>query len=203
MSARPQPPLVFALLALLTAPPGDAAGPPMAPLIEDSKELAVETEIADPVIRVRARLHIPAGRDTVWITLTDFEALPRFISNVLESRVARRDEGRVTVIQKGRASFGPMRWEFESEREIDLFPKEGLVSRQVRGNLRRYQGTTRLQGDDRDTWLEFESEAESATLIPPLIGRRFIENQTREQFSEIRAEAIRRAAASTPAIPQR
>lgn len=195
--------IALACLALLATAPVDAAGPPTAPLIEDGKELAVETEVADQIVRVRVRMHIPAGRDAVWTTLTDFDAQPRYISNLLESRVTRRDEGKVTVVQKGQASFGPIRWAFESEREIELYTKEGLVSRQLRGNLRRYQGTTRLQGDDRDTWLEFDSEAESSTMIPAGIGRRFIENQTREQFSEIRAEAVRRGAAPTPAALQR
>jgi ribosome-associated toxin RatA of RatAB toxin-antitoxin module len=183
---------IAAAAGLIAAWAADPASAPHAP--------KVKVDIAGDTIRVDVDFLIDAPRETVWAVLTDFERMPRFVSNLKESRVLERTPGRVHLIQKGVASFGPITFSFESEREIQLAPPDRIHSRLLRGNLKRYHGDTILHAQGQATRLEFRSEAATDAFIPPYFGRRFVENETREQFVEIAAEIARlRHAAFAPA----
>lgn len=191
--------MTFAAACLLVLAAGRVAamGPEPAP-----QEPQVKVEIAEGSIRVAVDFVIDAPLDAVWAVLTDFEHMPRFISNLRESRVLERTPDRVHVVQKGVASFGPITFAFESERAIRLHPKDRIQATLLRGNLKRYTGDTRLHADGPGTRIAFRSEAATDVFIPPYFGRRLIENETREQYLEIAAEIARRKTASPPAEPQ-
>ena len=103
-----------------------------------------------------------------------------------------RDGNLVTVAQKGKASVGPLSFEFDSVREIRLTPFELIRTRQLRGNLKMFEGTTQLTAENGHTRIHHHSDAVPDVWIPPLIGRKFIVAETREQFAEMRREILRR-----------
>jgi uncharacterized membrane protein len=182
--------LVAALGIIAPRARSTASEPPAAP-----HEPKVRVDISGDTIRVDVDFLVDAPIEQVWAVLTDFENMPKFISNLKESKVLERSSERALLLQKGVASFGPVTFSFEAEREIRLTPTDRVQSKLLRGNLKRYAGDTSLHARGRQTRIVFHSEAATDAFIPPYFGRRFVENETREQYLEIAAEIARRMAA--------
>jgi uncharacterized protein YndB with AHSA1/START domain len=164
--------------------------PPIA--AETSPDIAVHVDMRGDVIRVDVDLLIAAPPKEVWEVLTDFEHLPRFISNITSSKIVSRAGNTVRVAQSGKTSLGPLTFEFQSEREMTLSPFTGFESRMVSGNLKRYNGTTQIESVEGGTKLRFHSESIPETVIPLGLARSLIEAETREHYQEIRNEVLRR-----------
>ena len=175
----------FLLLALSAAMAGAAT--PAA-----GGEVSARVEIHDGVIQVEADAAIPASAREVWEVLTDFENLPRFISNITSSKVLSRNGNVVHVAQTGKAGFGPFTFEFQSVRELTLKPFEGFESRMVEGNMKRFRSTTRLESAGDLTRIRYQSEAVPDTVLPLGLARSTIEAETREHYQEIGREVMRR-----------
>ena len=174
--------LLVALAAGLTWAETSAAG----------GEVSARVEIHDGVIHVEADAAIPASAREVWEVLTDFENLPRFISNITSSKVLARNGDVVRVAQTGKAGFGPFTFEFQSIREVTLTPFEKFESRMIEGNLKRFRGTTRLESAGDVTRIRYQSEAVPDTVLPLGLARSTIEAETREHYQEISREVLRR-----------
>lgn len=96
------------------------------------------------------------------------------------------------VAQTGRTSFGLLSFEFQSERELTLFPFGRLESRMLSGNMRKFAGTTLLEGSPGGTRIRYHSEAVPDTVLPLSLGRRLIESETRKHYREMRREILSR-----------
>lgn len=177
----------FLLLAL-------AAGMVWAATPAAGSEPVVSVEIKDGVVRTRVEVLIPASAREVWDVLTDFDNLPRYISNIAASKVLARNGNVVRVSQAGKAGFGPFTFEFQSIREMTLFPFERFESRMVEGNMKRFSGTTRLEAEAGVTRIRYQSEAVPDTALPLGLARSTIESETREHYTEMATEVLRRKA---------
>ncbi len=103
------------------------------------------------------------------------------------------------VAQTGKTSFGPLSFEFQSERELTLNPYDGFESRMISGNMKRFRGSTQLEAIVGGTRLRYHSEAVPDTAMPLGLGRSLVESETREHYQDIRREVLKRkAAASAP-----
>ncbi|MCX7170173.1 MAG: SRPBCC family protein [Proteobacteria bacterium] len=182
MLRRILPRLLFGLLWLL--PAGAEA------VRDDDIEVLIQVDAG--TVHSDVNFSIPATPLEAWAVLTDFGHMPEFISNLTSSRVLSRDGNLVTVAQKGKASVGPLSFEFDSVREIRLTPFELIRTRQLSGNLKKFEGTTQLRAENGYTRIHHHSDAIPNVWIPPLIGRKFIASETREQFAEMRQEILRR-----------
>ena len=176
---------VFLLLAL-------SAGTAWAATPDAGNEIAVRVEIQDEVVRIEAEATIPASAREVWDVLTDFENLPRFVSNITSSKVLARNGNVVRVAQTGKAGFAPFTFEFQSVRELTLTPFERFESRMVEGNMKRFHGTTRLESVAGVTRIRYNSEAVPDTVLPLGPARSTIVSETREHYQEISREVLRR-----------
>lgn len=170
--------LAMAASAVLAAEPGNG--------------VSVRVEINEDVVRIDAETAIPASAREVWEVLTDFENLPRYISNIAASKVVSRQGNVVRVAQTGKAGFGPFTFEFQSTRELTLTPYEKFESRMVEGNMKRFRGTTRLEEKEGMTRVRYQSEAVPDTIMPLGLARSTIEAETREHYQEIAREVLRR-----------
>ena len=155
-------------------------------------DVSVRVEIQDGVVRIEAEAIIPASAREVWDVLTDFEHIPRFISNVKSSKVLARNGNVVRVAQTGKAGFGPFSFEFKSTREVTLTPFEKLESRMIEGNMKRFRSTTELETVGNATRLTLHSESVPETLLLLNLGRSVIESETQEHYREILREVLRR-----------
>lgn len=159
---------------------------------ETTPDIAVHVEMRGEVIRVDVDMIIAAPPKEVWEVLTDFEHLPRFISNITSSKVVSRVGNTVRVAQSGKTNFGPLTFDFQSEREITLSPFTRFESRMISGNLKRFNGTTQLESIEGGTKARFHSESVPEKVIPLGRARPLIEAETREHYQEIRNEVLRR-----------
>jgi carbon monoxide dehydrogenase subunit G len=160
------------------------------------QDIDVTVSVSGDVVRVDGSFAVAASLAQVWAVMTDFDGMARFISNLKSSRVVARTNDLLTVAQAGQAVYGPMRYPFESVREIRLWPMERVQSRLISGNMSRFEGSTRFVAEPSATRVVYHSEAVPKAWVPPIVGPRFIERETREQFAEFRAEILRRKAAA-------
>lgn len=173
----------LALLLLLAAASADA---------QPDEEIAVNVQIDGEVVSVEASLAVPATRQQVWDVLTDFAHMAGFVSNLKESRVESSSGDTLKIFQSGVAQYGPITFPFRSLREIRLTRLERIQSRLISGSMRKMEGMTRLDDEGAQTRIQYHAESIPGAWIPPLVGKVFIEHETREQFREIRNEILKR-----------
>lgn len=164
-----------------------------------SDGIVIKVVIQGEVVLVDVDYNIPATPKEVWEVLTDFDHLPRFVANIRSSKILSREGNVVRVAQTGKTSFGPLTFEFQSERELTLNPYDGFESRMISGNMKRFRGTTQLEAIEGGTRLRYHSEAVPNTAIPLGLGRSLIESETREHYQDIRREVLQRKTGTTSA----
>lgn len=136
----------------------------------------------------------------VWAVMTDFEHMAEFISNLKSSQViARSGTSSLTVEQHGRAGVGPLSFALDSVREIQMKPFEWIRSKLLSGSMKRFDGITRISEEGGRTRVQYHSDAISGVWIPPVIGRKLIEDEAREQFTQMMQEILRRKQQTTAA----
>ncbi len=177
---------ILAVLLTLSTESAQGAAP------EGCSDIAVRVDIQGDVVRVAAELGVSASARELWDVLTDFEHLPRFISNITSSKVLFREGNVVRVSQTGKTSIGPFTFEFQSVRELILTPFERFESRMLSGNMKRFHGITQIETAEGRTRLRYKSEAVPDTSLPLSLGRSMIESETREHYQEICKEVSRR-----------
>lgn len=169
-----------------------AASPVARP--DAGNDIQVDVAVEDGVVRVATAYFAEATPREVWAVMTDFEAVPRYSANVRTSVVLARSEATVRIAQAGAATFGPIRFPFDSVRELRLVPERRMESTMVSGSMKSYRGVTELTPEGSGTWVRHRSEAVPNRWIPPVVGPHLIEHETREHIMEVRAEILRRKA---------
>lgn len=161
------------------------------------EDIEVNVQINGESVIVDLTMFVPATPQQVWAVLTDFEHMTNFISNLKESRAISTTESTRTVFQRGEANFGMMSFPFESTREMKLTPYRKIESHMISGSMRKMEGTTQLSEENGQTKIVLHSESIPGNWIPPIVGKKFIAHETREQFQDIRDEVVKRKL-STP-----
>jgi uncharacterized membrane protein len=166
---------------------------------EGSDAIFVSVREIDQVVTIDVRLSVPVTPKQAFEVLTDFEHMTQIVSNLQSSTVLVQSPGRVVVEQNGRASRGPLSFSFQTVREIELSPYARIHSRMISGSLRKLEGTTLLRAEQGGTLIVNHGEFITDAWIPPVLGARFIEAETRKQFAEMRTEMLRRHRDTTSA----
>jgi hypothetical protein len=175
--------IAFALCALPTAAHTE---------MQDARDIAVAIDRKGDSFTVTVGLAVDATPEEVFAVLTDYDHTARFVSNVLESRVVRRDGSRVSVEQKSRLAVGPIHSDFQNVREVELLPPNEIRSRVADGDMQGSSFTTKITARGTRTWIENRGTFVSNRWIPPIIGTAVLEAETRKQFQEFRIEILRR-----------
>lgn len=162
------------------------------------EDIAIKVQIKGENVTIDLNLVVPATQQQAWAVMTDFEHMASFISNLKESKIIGASENMQTIFQRGSANYGPLSFSFESTREIRLSPFNEIQSRMIKGNMRKMEGTTRFVSEGALTRIAYHADSISGVWIPPIIGRRFIEHEIREQFLEMRNEILKRKNAPNP-----
>src|SRR4051794_4824386 len=105
---------------LLLATMGSAAIPSVAQdTFDANNEVQVNARKAHGAIVVDVSMTVPASRSEVWSVLTDYDHMAEFFSTLSSSRIVGRKGDKMQVEQKGTVAYGPLRFGFESVREIE------------------------------------------------------------------------------------
>ena len=165
---------------------GSSADPPT------GRDIEVQVNMVGEDIIIDLNFAVSATQQEVWDVLTDFDGMADFVSNLKESKVVSVSEDKLTIFQSGTAAYGPIRYPFESTREVRLLPYHKILTHLISGNMRKLEGTTYLIHDGGETRVIHHTEAIPKVWIPAAVGKIFIKHEMREQFNEMRNEIIRR-----------
>lgn len=160
---------------------------------QNDEGLDIAINIEGDEVRIDINAVVEARPREVWAVLTDFEHMADFISNLKSSQIiARNSPYNLTVEQHGRAGAGPLSFTLDSVREIQMKPFEWIRSKLLSGGMRKFDGITRISEEGGRTRVSYHSDAVSGVWIPPVIGRKLIEDEAREQFTQMMQEVLRR-----------
>lgn len=155
-------------------------------------DILVEVTVEGENVTVDLKMTVAASREQVWAVLTDFAHMASFVSHVRESKIVSSQGDVLVINQRGTAKYGPIRFPFDSTREIRLTPWDSIQSRMISGNLRKMAGLTQLIDDGTGTRIVYHSDSIPGVWIPPWGGKIFIAHEVREQFQQMRDEIMRR-----------
>lgn len=159
----------------------------------DLAEDAVEVSYEDGLYSARFAFVVAAPMALAWEVLTDFEHMAAFVPNLEQSEVLIREPGGLRVRQRGRLDFGPFAMRFESQRQVELRPREGIIrSRAIGGSTRHMQSEMRLLAVPDGTRLDYSLEMIPDRWIPSSLGLNFLRHELAEQFTAIAGEMLRR-----------
>ncbi|MDP9107626.1 MAG: SRPBCC family protein [Pseudomonadota bacterium] len=181
--------------ALITWLAALAVGPLHAADSDTTTPISVKAVKNGESVIVDAEFSVAVPPRQAWEVLTDFGHMANFITNVKLSNITEHHGNHLRVAQQGSARHGPLHFDFDSIREIELTPIEKIVSHVVSGSVKKLDGTTLVTADGAGTHVVYHAESIPNTYVPPILGPSFIENETRHQFEEMRGEMLRRKAA--------
>lgn len=135
---------------------------------------------------------VVASPATVREVLTDFEQMPAFMPNLESSRVLAHEGNVYRIAQRGRASFGPVSYRFESERRIEWFPDGRLVSDAIGGTVRKVHSELIIRPGPLGSHIDYRIEMQPESWFPSALGSAFLRHELAEQFSAMAREMERR-----------
>ena len=191
-------PAFSALLTLMLA--ATILSLPLAHATQNDDGVDISINIDGDEVHLDISAVVEAKPREVWAVFTDFEHMADFVSNLKSSQViSRNNSNHMTVEQHGRAGVGPVSFTLDSIREIQMKPFEWIKSKLLSGGMKQFSGLTRLSEEGGKTRVSYHSDAVSAVWIPPVIGRKLIEDEAREQFTQMLQEVMRRKQQTTAA----
>src|SRR5215471_6415155 len=110
----------------------------------DAQDIVVAVTRHGDTFDIRVELVVDATPEEVFAVLTDYDHMARFVSNVLESRIVRRDGNKIAVAQKSRLTLGPIHFDFANVRDVELVPSTEIRSRIAEGDMQGSSFTTRI-----------------------------------------------------------
>lgn len=148
--------------------------------------------IQDEEVFVDVNFHVRATPQEVWAVVTDYDHATQFISKLEKSVILSRTDDTLMVSQKGTMGYGPFSVTIETLTEVRMTPYETLHGRMVSGNMKKNESTTRLVADAGGTRVDYHLESIPQVWLPPLIGGKLVEFETRARFRQLRDEILRR-----------
>jgi Polyketide cyclase / dehydrase and lipid transport len=150
------------------------------------------------VVDVTARVAAPLA--TTWAVLVDYDHMADYMSNLKTSKVLRRQGNQLEVSQSGETKVAFVRFAFASVRLIELLPMKEIRSQLVSGDFKSFDTLTQLAEVGAETHITYHGEYVPTSWVPPLIGPGVIGGETKRQYGQLLAEAMRRhATGPTPA----
>jgi carbon monoxide dehydrogenase subunit G len=144
-------------------------------------------------VRVLANLALSVDPGIVWAVLIDYENMPRFVPDIIATRVVEVAAGKMRVAIEGTARFLVVDFPIETTIDVTYGPDRAIAIASVAGNL-AIDATVRVQADGPHTRVHYQARITPDFWLPPLIGDFLIGRQIRLQFEGMVAEMHRRAA---------
>jgi uncharacterized membrane protein len=162
------------------------------PVDSVADEIKVRTALtADgKTIQVVAALALQVNADVVWAVLNDYENMPRFVPDILATRVISAGSGRKRVEIEGVARL--LFLEFPTHTTLDVVdrPDGSVAIDSVAGNL-AIHGVMQAHGDGPYTRVDYQARMVPDFWLPPF-GDFLIGRQIMRQFEGMVAEMHRR-----------
>jgi len=157
-------------------------------------EISVDATSQDAGVQVTVRAVVHAPAELIWQTLTDYDHLAQFVPGIDSSRIVSRQGSQLIVEQKGGAHW----WFFYYPIQVTVAstekPYESIHVHLLRGNLRRLDGTYRIEAQpDGSTQLTWQGLIEPDSPLPGFIRTAVLRRSISDQFAGMVREIERRA----------
>jgi hypothetical protein len=177
----------FLLLVLFTS-----IGATAVAQADSFNDIHVQVQKRDGAYVIDATFFVPATVHESWSVLTDYGHMAQFISNVKSSQIISRYGSSMKVAQQGEASRWPIKFSFDSIREITMKPYTEIRSTLIRGNMKKMDGLTLVSAEANGTRIVYHGESIPDVWAPAGIASDFIKTEIQQQFGEMRREILRR-----------
>ena len=159
---------------------------------DPGEAIKLAVRIQDEAVFVDVNFHVRATPQEVWAVVTDYDHATEFISKLEKSVILSRTDDTLLVSQKGTMGYGPFSVTIETVTEVRMTPYEKLHGRMLSGNMKKNESTTRLVAEAGGTRVDYHLESIPQVWLPPLIGGKLVEFETRARFRQLRDEILRR-----------
>jgi ribosome-associated toxin RatA of RatAB toxin-antitoxin module len=189
--------------ARAAAGPSDAAALPDLSWIDseavDQGAVAVRADRRGSAVGVKAAVLIRAPAETVWSVVTACELAPEFVPDIVSCRsLGRVDGGRAELFEQTvDAPFFMPR--FDHVFRLDYEPYRRIEVHEVRGPLKRLEGTWWLLPRPDGVLLVHELEVEPDLPVPRLFLRIGLKRDLAKTVAAMRVRAEADAKAGAPA----
>ena len=181
--------LLLTALTLAALPAlGETTGEPSA-----VQESDVEVDYQDGTYFSHVRFAAPVSQATAWEVLTDFDHMADFVPNLESSRIVSRSGNVLQVAQKGKADFGPFSFRFESERRLELKPRQDILAKAISGSAKYMASEMHLRQEGGKTLFDYRTEMIPDRWIPSSLGVNLLRHEMAEQLSAMVREMVRRS----------
>jgi ribosome-associated toxin RatA of RatAB toxin-antitoxin module len=145
------------------------------------------------IYSVKARFHVPQAPAVAFAVLTDYEHIPRFMSDIKTSWVLERSAGRAVVEQEGISRF----MMFSKRVHLVLEITEGADSVRFRDRCGRsfshYEGQWTTVARDGGTDIVYELRADPSFSVPETILKRLLRRDSGRMIESLKQEMAARA----------
>jgi len=169
---------------LAAAWPATAASP--------ADDITVNVDREGNTFTVSLDMVVAAGADETWEVLTDFDKMSQILSNVDASKVVARDGNLIRVSQQSHASVGLLKLSLKNVREIELTPNREIRSKQLEGDLKSSDFTTKISPEGAKTHVSVRGQFVTKGAGSAVVNADVVAKQTRRQYDELRQEVLRR-----------
>jgi ribosome-associated toxin RatA of RatAB toxin-antitoxin module len=145
------------------------------------------------VYRVAASFSVDQPRQLALATLTDYEAIPRFMPEVRTSRVVERRGDRMIVEQEAVARFMLFSKRVHLVLDVQQEPARIRFSDRCGESFSRYDGTWTLTERAATTQITYELEAQPSFDVPAFLLRRLLKRDASQMIERLRTEMASRA----------
>jgi uncharacterized membrane protein len=170
---------------LLTASLGSAAGTDDAPLI-------TVREI-DGAYAIAARFTVAAPGTLVSEVLTDYDNIPRFMTDVRRSVVLERQAGFARVEQEAVSHYMMFSKRVHLVLDIEQGPRVIRFRNRCTRSFAQYEGAWTLADQDGVTEVTYELTAQPAFGVPGFVLRKLLNRDAAAMIDQLRAEISARA----------
>lgn len=183
------------LRALLCVPATAVLLPDIAKAAPAPYTFTLDREGEGGRFRIDAAADLGAASALVWSTLTDYEALQRFVPGMRESKVIERRSAHSLVLrQTGAARFGPFSERFDITLAVEEQAADRIDAVAIAGDFIEFRSHYALHALDANrTRLIYRAHLRPRRPPPPLIGALVMQTVAQRQFDALLREVERRA----------
>jgi len=143
-------------------------------------------------LQIGVALVLSIRHEVVWDVLNDYENMPRFVPDILATRLISAGAGRKRVEIDGVARLLFLEYPTRTILDVMYLPDGSITLNSVAGNL-AIRGVVRVHDNGTYTRVDYQVRMTPDFWLPPLIGDFLISRQIKRQFEGMVSEMHRRA----------
>ncbi len=185
---------LVAALSALAVGPGSAAAAESA-IRQTEVRRTDDGYIADLV------LWVSAPPEVAFAVLVDFEHMPDWVPDLHQTRVLKREVGRVTVQHQGVVHYGILTVPFTTLREISFSAPDWIRTTQIEGTMKQHQSRMDFVTEGAGTRIDYHVQMVPSVLAALVMNERRVASELSEHCDAIAAEIQRRKMAAPSKVP--